>query len=141
LSTSVPAHSGASQIGGCLGDGLGRDGLHAHAQHVGHLTLHPQVMSCATNCLGRYAFQEPAVRATPATRPTRASRQRQGMVTGAADQLPNVADPQPRAEPASSRLNARKRIGLRACGFSFGGVGGGLSITRCYEGCSGLCLR
>jgi hypothetical protein len=45
------------------------------------------------------------------------------MVTGAADQLPNVADPQPRAEPASSRLNARKRIGLRACGrFSFGGV-------------------
>jgi hypothetical protein len=59
------------------------------------------------------------------------------MVTGAADQLPNVADPQPRAEPASSRLNARKRIGFRACGFSFGGVGGGLSITRCYEGCSG----
>jgi hypothetical protein len=38
------------------------------------------------------------------------------MVAGAADQLPNVADPQPRAEPASSRLNARKRIGLRACG-------------------------
>ena len=52
-------------------------------------------------------------------------------MTGAADQLPNVA------EPASSRLNARKRIGFRACGFSFGGVGGGLSITRCYEGCSG----
>jgi hypothetical protein len=40
------------------------------------------------------------------------------MVTGAADQLPNVADPQPRAEPASSRLNARKRIGLRACGWA-----------------------
>jgi len=46
------------------------------------------------------------------------------MVTGAADQLPNVADPQPRTEPASSRLNARKRIGWHACGgFSFGGVG------------------
>jgi hypothetical protein len=36
------------------------------------------------------------------------------MVTGAADQLPNVADPQPRVEPASSRLNSRKRIGFRA---------------------------
>jgi Resolvase, N terminal domain len=35
------------------------------------------------------------------------------MVTGAADQLPNVADPQPRAEPASSRLNARKRNPFR----------------------------
>ena len=67
--------------------------------------------------------QEPAVRATPATRPVRASRQRRGMVTGAADRLPNVADPKPRAEPASSHLNARKGIGLRAGGFSFGGVG------------------